>query len=320
MRAVRFSEFGDPSVLRVDQVPDARRPVADELLIRVAASSVNGTDLGLRRGDLKIATWGRMPFVPGFDVAGEVLQCGPAVTAFHPGDQVTALLSHAGGGQAEQVVLRQHRAALAPRTCSLTAAATLPLAGLTALQALYGHARLPARRMPARVLVIGAAGGIGSFTVQLAKLAGAHVTGVASGPKLGFVAGLGADEVVDYRSQDVAGSGERWDVIVDSPCKARYRKLRDVLTEDGVLVSTRPLSPDAFRAVLRGRNSGGGRRFAAVRTQARSQDLARLARLVDSGRLRAAPDRVYSVERVVEAHMHAEHAVTGKVVLELLAP
>lgn len=317
MRAVRFSEFGDPSVLRVDSVPDARPPVADQLLIQVAASSINGTDLGLRRGDLKIAAWGRMPLVPGFDVAGEVLSCGPAVTAFRPGDQVTALLSHAGGGQAERVVVRQHRAALAPRTCSLTDAATLPLAGLTALQALYGHAGLPARRPPARVLVIGASGGIGSFAVQLAKLAGARVTGVARGAKLPYVAELGADALVDYQREDVTALGERWDVVVDTPGGARFRELQHLLTPDGVLVSTRPISPDALRTLVPRRAVGP--RFAAVRTQARSQDLAHLTRLVDSGQLRATPDRVFPMAEAAEAHRHAEQAATGKVILDIAA-
>lgn len=323
MRAVRFAHFGDPSVLQVDQVPEARSPVADELLVRVAASSVNGTDLGLRRGDLKIATWGRMPFVPGFDLAGEVVRCGPAVTAFRPGDQVTALLSHGGGGQAEEVLVRQFRAALAPRTCSLTEAAGLPLAGLTALQALYGHAGLPARSTPARVLVIGASGGIGSFAVQLAKLAGASVTGVASRAKLDFVAELGADELVDYRSQEVTTLGETWDVIVDTPGKARYSEVHDVLAPNGVLVSTRPISPDALRALTRGRLAGrhrqDGRRFAAVRTQARSQDLAHLTRLVDGGHLRVPLDRSYPMAEAAEAHRYAEGPARGKVVLTVAA-
>ena len=112
MRAVRFARHGDPSVLRVDEVPEPREPTGDELLVRVDASSINGTDLGLRRGDAKLATWWRLPYVPGFDVAGEVLRCGPAVTAFSPGDRVMALLGHGGGGQAERVLLRQGRGRL----------------------------------------------------------------------------------------------------------------------------------------------------------------------------------------------------------------
>ncbi len=314
MRAACFATFGDPSVLHVRDVPPPRAPVGDEVLVRVAASSVNGTDLGLRRGDVKIAALGRMPFVPGFDLAGEVVGCGPAVTAFAPGDRVMALLGHRGGGQAEQVVLRQGRAAAMPRTVSMAQAAALPLAGLTALQALHGKAGLHLRKAP-RVLVNGASGGIGSYGVQLAKLAGAHVTAVASAGKADYVAGLGADVVLDYREHDVTALGERWDVVLDAPGLLEFPALRPVLTGDGVLVSARPMGRNAVRALVAPLRRGP--RFAVVMTRARSQDLAHLAALVDSGGLRPTLDREFPLADVADAHRHAEGPVRGKVVLTL---
>ena len=316
MLAVRFAELGDPSVLHVDEVPDPGPPTGDQLLVQVAGSSVNGTDVGLRRGEAKFATWGRLPLTPGFDVGGTVLACGPQVTAFAPGDQVMALLGHRGGGQAERVLLRQGRAASVPRSCSLVEAAALPLAGLTALQALYRHAELGTRPRGARVLVVGAAGGIGSFAVQLAKLAGAHVTGVASGAKLAFVAGLGADDLFDYRSQDLAGLDGRWDVVLDSPGRYGFRRLAHLLTPGGVLVSTRPAPADAVRTLTPPRLQQAGRRSAAVFTRARSQDLARLAALVDAGQLRPNVHRSYPMTEAAAAHRHAETTATGKIVLE----
>lgn len=316
MRAVRFHSYGDPSVLRVDEVPEPRNPVGDELLVRVDASSVNGTDLGLRRGDLKVATWGRLPFVPGFDLCGEVVRCGPAVTAFAAGDRVIALLGHGGGGQADLVLVRQGRAALAPVSCRAETAAALPLAGLTALQALHGKAALHARPSGCRVLVVGAAGGIGSYAVQLATLAGAHVTGAASGAKLAFVTDLGADEVVDRTTHDLAGLDQRFDVILDAPGRLGFRRMRPTLADSGVLVSTRPIGPDALRALATAsRTRRHDPRFAAVMTRARSQDLAHLAGLVDAGRLRPVVDRVYPVAQASAAHRHAEDSVRGKVVL-----
>lgn len=128
-----------------------------------------------------------------------------------------ALLGHGGGGQAERVVLGQTRAALAPAGCSLTQAAALPLAALTALQALRGRAHLPVRSPGSRVLVVGACDGIGSYAVQLRKLAGAHVTAVASGPKLPYAVELVADERIDRGEQDTLRLGGHWDVIVDTP-------------------------------------------------------------------------------------------------------
>lgn len=317
MRAVRFHRHGSPDVLSLDHVSEPRPPSGDELLVRVVASSVNGTDLGLRRGDLKVATWGRLPFTLGFDVAGVVLACGPQVTAFAPGDRVMALLGHGGGGQADQVLIRQSRAALAPRTVSLVQAAALPLAGLTALQALQGKAMLRSRPAPAQVLVIGASGGIGSYAVQLAKRAGAHVTGTASTAKLAFVAGLGADEVIDHSSTPLADLAGRWDVVLDSPGLHRMSQLGRLLTHTGVLVSTRPLSLDAVVSLAPERLRRSGPSFAGVMTKARSQDLAHLAALVDGGLLTSPVSTVLSLDDAAAAHRAAEGGAPGKVVLTL---
>lgn len=320
MLAVQITRWGDPSVLEVGEVAEPASPSRDEVLVRVDASSVNGTDLGLRRGDARLLMWGRLPLVPGFDVAGTVLACGPRVTAFVPGDRVMALLGHGGGGQAERVLLRQGRVALAPRSATPVEAAALPLAGLTALQALYGRAGLAARPA-ARVLVIGASGGIGSFGVQLAKLAGAHVTGVASGPKLAFVAGLGADDLLDRGTQDLTALDQRFDVVLDSPGRYGFTRLRHLLAAGGTFVSTRPVAVDALRgavtaAVVPQRLRRDSRRSAAVMTSARSQDLAHLAGLVDSGDLRPNVHRSYPMAEAAAAHRHAEGSATGKVVLE----
>jgi NADPH:quinone reductase-like Zn-dependent oxidoreductase len=235
MRAVRLSGTGDPSVLRIDDVAAPRPPTGDRILVRVAASSINGTDLGLRRGVPGAAVFGRLVGL-GFDIAGEVVAVGPAVTAFAPGDRVAALLPHNGGGQAEEVVLRQGRVALVPGGVDIVEAAGLPLAGLTALQALFGRAGL-GTRPSARVLVYGAAGGIGSFAVQLAALAGAHVTGTASAAKRDYVRGLGADDVVDH--EGALDGRERWDVVLDTPGLLDPVQVRPALAPDGVLVTTR---------------------------------------------------------------------------------
>ena len=318
MLAVRMHSFGAPSVLRAEEVPEPRRPDRDEILVHVRASSINGTDLGLRRGDLKIATLGRIPFTLGFDLAGTVLQCGPSVTAFSPGDPVMALLSHGGGAQAERVVLRQGRAARAPATCSLTDAAAIPLAGLTALQALHGKAHLLTRPQASRVLVIGASGGIGSYGVQIAKIAGAHVTALASGPKLHYAADLGADELIDRRLHDPTRLGEQWDVILDAPGALSLAGARAALRPGGVLVSTLPLSRDALLTLLPRQFRRSGARFVAVRTQARSQDLAHLAAMVDAGRLRPTIQRLFPATEAAAAHTYAEGPSTGKVVLSLV--
>jgi NADPH:quinone reductase-like Zn-dependent oxidoreductase len=301
--------------VRVDEVPDPRPPTGSELLVRVAASSVNGTDLGLARGGVPLGVLSRAPLVLGFDIAGVVEACGPAVTGFVPGDPVIALLGHGGGGQAERVLLPQSRAALAPSSLGPVPAAALPLAGLTALQALRGRAGLHAREHP-RVLVVGAAGGIGSFAVQLAKVFGARVTAVGSSDRAGFLRDLGADEVLDRHEPGLYAGDRRWDVVLDAPSVLTAAQARRTVVGDGVVVSTQPLAPGVLRGLAARPLRRGGPRLTAVATRARGHDLALLARLVDDGRLRVPVDRVLDLDDVVEAHRHvAGGAVRGKVVL-----
>lgn len=313
MRAVRLVRAGASVVPRVVEVPAPPPPAGSQALVRVAASSVNGTDLGLLRGGrlFRALSGGRV--APGFDLAGEVLACGPAVTGFSVGDRVMALIGHAGGGMAELVLLPQHRLARAPRTIDLEPAAGIPLAGLTALQALYGRAALQARTDP-RVLVVGAAGGIGTFAVQLARLAGAHVTAVADPARADLVRELGAHVVLDRRRDDVLAGGGRWDVVLDAPGVLRFSAVRPSLTGDGVLVSTRPLSPDTVRGLRPGR----GPRATAVATRRSPVDLAHLAHLVDTARVRVPLDRVVALEDVASGLRHAGSGrLRGKVVVSV---
>lgn len=315
MRAVRVHQVGEPSVARVEQVSTPGQPTGTQLLVRVTASSINGSDLLLRRGAMAVTRLRPTPFGLGFDLAGEVVRCGPAVTAFEPGEPVMALLGHRGGALAEYVLVPQSRAARAPASVSLTHAAAVPLAGLTALQALRRCAGLHARASR-RVLVIGAAGGIGSYAVQLAALLGAQVTAVASSERAGYLRDLGAQEVVDRHQCDVLASGQRWDVVLDAPGVTPFARVREVLAPDGVMVSTRPVSADSLRTLAATPLRRRGPRFVAVMTSGSSQDLALLARLVDGGRLRVPLARSYPLEQVGAAHAYAQGGgVPGKVVV-----
>jgi len=148
MRAVRLVRAGGSLAPQVVEVPAPAPPAGSQVLVRVAASSVNGTDLGLLHGGRPFRALGGSRVAPGFDLAGQVVACGPAVTGFTVGDRVMALIGHTGGAVAELVLLPQHRIARAPRTLDLERAAAIPLAGLTALQALHGRAALHARTAP----------------------------------------------------------------------------------------------------------------------------------------------------------------------------
>ena len=316
MRAVRLVRAGGSVAAQVVEVPAPAPPTGDRLLVRVAGSSVNGSDLGLVSGGLPFRVLGGSRVAPGFDLAGEVVACGPAVTGFEVGDRVMALIGHTGGAMAELVVVRQRHVARAPRTLDLVHSAGIPLAGLTALQALHGRAGLHARPEP-RVLVVGAAGGIGAYAVQLARLAGAHVTAVVDAPRADAVRDLGAHEVLDRHGDDVFAAGRQWDVVLDTPGALRLARVRASLTDDGVLVSTRPLSPDTLRRL----RPGGGPRATAVATRRSPVDLAHLAHLVDTARLRVPIDRAVAMADVAGALEHAGSGrLLGKVVVSVPGP
>ncbi len=338
MRAVRAHGSGSAASLRVDDVPEPRDPRGEEILVAVAASSVNGTDVGVSRGELPLSVLRRGPRSLGFDLAGEVVAVGESVTAFEVGDAVVALLGHGGGAQAELALVDSASAALAPDTTAWSTAAGLPLAGLTALQALHGRAALGSRQ-GAEVLVVGAAGGVGSFGVQLAALAGAHVTAVADAARSDHVRGLGAHEVVD-RSQRIGSLGARFDVVLDAPGALTAEVVRSLLRPGGTAVTTRPqpatllssVGAGLMKDVMGGLGALGAPvaapqeagsaadrpSHASVMVKARTRDLDRLVRLVDDGRLRVPVDDVLPLEEVAAAHARLTSGdVRGKVVLTL---
>ena len=160
-----------------------------------------------------------------------------------------------------------------------------------------------------------AAGGIGSFAVLLASLYGATTTALASGDRQDYLMGLGADEVVTGHAQDLLGSGERWDVLLDCPAALSFDEARPLLADDGVMVSTQAISTDVVRGALRAGLHVDGPAFTSVRTRV-GNDLAHLVRLLDEGRLRVPLDRTFRLEEVHAAHAYARSSeVTGKVVL-----
>lgn len=313
MRAMRLHRFGGPDVLQLDQLAPPQ-PKGDELSVRVHATSLNHIDVGMRRGDLRAVTFWRLPLVLGFDLAGEVVACGPKVTAFRPGDRVYGAIGHQGGANAEYALIKQTRVALVPPALSLTEMATVPVAGLTALQALKTHAKLQPGQ---RVLINGASGGVGAFGVLLAKLFGAQVTGVCRDNKRTFVLGLGADETLDYRDKDFVQGQETWDVVFDAAGNRTFGDVQRVLTAQGLMVSTQ-LSPRLALTIVTAR-LGSGPRPSFVPAQERSVDLAFLARLVETGELRVPVEQTFSLETLPEAHRYLEAGeARGKVAVRLV--
>ncbi len=309
MRAIEYDHYGEASVLHVADHPVPRR-LPGQLLIEVAASSVNPIDYRFRRGDLKgIIPFG-FPRVPGYDVAGIVVEtdsgCG-----FVEGDRVMAFLDRTrGGALADYAVCAVASAAKIPESMPMEEAAAIPLAGTTALQSLRNHGKLESGQS---VLINGASGGVGMFAVQLAKAYGCHVDAIASAHNREFCMSLGADHFYDYEEDDFTKSTERWDIIFDVAGKAHYLNARAVLKDGGHFVSTEPNIEGMLVTILTWPLSKSGQVMLAVPS---GDDLRELIRLYGLGKLQVTIDSQFPFEQAVDAHRRVESGVDhGKVVL-----
>lgn len=252
MKAVRFHEYGDPDVLRYEDM-EPPTPGAGEVRIRVAATSFNSVDGNIRAGFMQGPIPVVLPHIPGLDVAGTVDALGDGVIGIAVGDDVVGFLPMAAdGASAEYVLAPAAILAAAPLSIPLADAAALPLVGLTAWQALFDHAQLVAGQ---RVLINGAGGAVGGYAVQLAKAAGAHVIATASPQTIERVTSAGADEIIDYTNTTVLEAvTEQVDVVLNlAPIDpAQFASLLALVRSGGVVVSTTvwmPAPSDEARGV-----------------------------------------------------------------------
>src|SRR6267143_1507370 len=235
IKAYFYHEFGSPDVLRIEEV-DKPVPNDNQLLIKVRAVSVNALDWHFMEGTPYIGRPLAFGFLKpdvqrlGVDYAGTVEAVGKNITEFKPGD---AVYGNKFGAFAEYVVATDKGLALKPASLTFEQAASLPVAALTALQALRDHGKIQAGQ---KVLINGASGGVGTFAVQIAKSFGAEVTGVCSGRNAEMVRSLGADHVIDYTKQDFTQGGERYDLIVDNVGNQPLSRFRRVLSPKGKYV------------------------------------------------------------------------------------
>src|SRR3954466_13861845 len=279
MKAVRFQEFGAPDVLRYEEV-EQPVPGAGEVRLRVAATSFNPVDAGIRGGYLQGPFPVTLPHTPGIDVAGTLDALGDGVQGVAVGDAVVAFLSMtADGAAAEYVITPADVLAPAPTGIPLADTAAFPMVGLTAWQALFDDAELEAGQ---RVLINGAGGAVGGYAVQLAKRAGAHVIATASPRSSEQVRTAGADEVIDHTSTDVAAAvSQPVDVLLNlAPITAEELvALVALVRSGGVVVNTVPTIPTPT-------DDERGVRAIGVFVRSDADQLSRLARMVDDGKVR----------------------------------
>jgi NADPH:quinone reductase-like Zn-dependent oxidoreductase len=317
MKAIVYERYGPPEVLEQREVPT---PVPGErdVLIRVEAVSVNRSDWeGLVGKPLYARMNGlfrpRRPIL-GSDVAGRVEAVGPAVESFRAGDEVFGdVLYHGASAFAEYVCVPETAPIVhKPPGLSFEEASTLPQAAVIALQATAGRIG-PGGRM----LVNGAGGGAGAFAVQMAKAAGAEVTGVDHGSKADFVRALGADEVIDYTGEDFTATGRRYDLVLDLVCHRSIVAMRRPLYPGGRYLVVGGSVWALVQAGVLGRlAAAGGRKIGLLAVKPNKQDLLRVADMVTTGAMRAPIDRTFPLEQVPDALRRlGEGRALGKLVI-----
>lgn len=329
MKAITYSKYGSPDVLQFEDVEEST-PGDDEVLIKVRAASVNPYDWHLLRGKpypLRIAAGLRKPKNKrlGVDVAGEVEAVGRNVTRFKPGDDVFGV---SRGAFAEYACASESKLAAKPGNVTFEQAASAPIAGLTALQGLRRGGLSDKEEIPPgkKVLINAAAGGVGTFAIQIAKALGAEVTGVCGTRNLDMVRSIGADHVIDYTREDFTKGGRRYDLILDCVANHSLSAFRQVLSPKG-------------NYIMVGAADGGGRwmislltrllkvmvlswfasqKLVMVGAKLSQEDLTLLHDFMKSGKLTPVIDRRYSLREVPAAigYLEEGHA-RGKIVITL---
>lgn len=332
MKAFILDRYGRDVALRAGEV--AEPEVGEEdVLVEIHAAAVNQLDSKLRRGEFKQILPYRVPFVLGHDVAGVVVRVGAGVKHFKPGDEVFSRpADHRIGAFAERIAIREKDVALKPKTLTMEEAASIPLVGLTAWQALVEKAQM---KRGQKVFVQAGSGGVGTLAIQLARHLGATVATTTSASNIDLVRSLGADIVVDYKKDDFETLLHDYDVVLHSQDAKTLEKSLRVLRAGGRLVSISGPPDEDFareigapwfvKLVVRLLSAGTrrkatrlGTRYSFLFMRADGDQLRRLAALVDAGDIRPVVDKVFPFESTNEAMSYVETGrARGKVVIKV---
>jgi NADPH:quinone reductase-like Zn-dependent oxidoreductase len=308
MKAIRIHSYGRPEVL---QYEDAPRPKLEEgeVLIRVHAAGVNPLDWKVCSGSLNGFIQHKLPLIPGWDVSGVVEQVGPSVSQFKKGDEVFAMADPSrDGAYADYVAVRGTALAIKPKSLHHVRAAATPLSALAAWRSLFDLGHLQSEQ---RILIHGGSGGVGHFAVQLAKWKGAHVIAIASTKNQELLRKLGADETIDYTTQEFEKLPEKVDLVLDTIGGETQQRSWRVLKKGGALISL--LQPPSVEKSRR-----FGVRGMMCSVQPDGAQLGEIAKLIDSAKLKPVIDRILPLREARRAHELSQSGhVRGKIVLRV---
>src|SRR5580704_2240050 len=331
MRAYVLGHYGGPEGARLMDVPaPTTRP--RDILVVVRAAGLNPVDFKFRQGKLRAILWPKLPFVLGNELAGEVIAVGSDVKRFRTGDRVFARVAKdRAGAFAEQACVDEDHAGHMPRDVDFMTAAAVPLAGLTALQALRDELGVKPGQ---KVFISGGAGGVGTFAIQIAKWLGAHVTTTASKRGEALVRSLGCDEVIDYTVQDISSQQGRFDAGLDLIGGKTLEQMFEIMKPGARIVSVAALPEPqiAFKDLgdrralaaifwlisysIRSRARRAGVSYRYLFMHPSGSDLALLAELIEQGKLKAIVDRTYPLAKIADALDYVESGrAKGKVVV-----
>lgn len=323
MKAFILTNYGPPEALQLQEVPKPV-PADEQVLVKIHAAALNKADALLMRGKPFLM---RMVFggiakpkikVLGADIAGRIVAAGPGASRFQPGDAVFGDISNSGwGGFAEYAAVDESTLVKKPADMPFGEAAAVPLASVTALQAMRDAGKLQPGQ---KVLINGASGGVGTFAVQIAKALGAEVTAVCSTSKAAQAKALGADHVVNYTLADVTRQTERFDLILDIAAFRPPGDYKRILSPGGAYIFIGGSMGSAMKLILFGGviSRFAGRKYASMMARPNSRDLEFIRELMDAGKVRPVIDRKYSFEELPAAIRYLEEGhARGKIVISI---
>ena len=308
MKAVVLHHYGGPEALQYENAP-VPQPKANQLLVRVIAAGVNPVDAQICSGKFAQFFKSKLPLIPGYDIAGEVAKVGSNNSRFKPGDAVYAYIPiPEGGGYAQYALATASQAAPKPQTISFAQAAAVPVAALTAWQALVDTAHLEKGQT---VLIHGGSGGVGTFAVQIAKVRGARVIATASAANQAFLKELGADVTVDYRMQKFEDFAKNVDLVLDTIGGDTLARSYAVVKKGGMIVSL-VARPDPDRLAEQGIYGS------ALSVDPNSAELTEIGKLIDERKIKVFITQTFPLSEAAKAHEQVATGHTrGKIVLQV---
>ncbi|KAG4137833.1 hypothetical protein ERO13_D07G096500v2 [Gossypium hirsutum] len=323
MHALQYNSYGGGAAgLKHVEVP-IPTPNKGEILLKLEATSLNPVDWKIQKGMLRPFLPRKFPYIPATDVAGEVVKVGPGVTNYKAGDKVVSMLHHfTGGGLAEYAVAKENLTVARPLEVSAAEGAGLPVAGLTAHQALTQSAgvKLDGSGQQVNLLITAASGGVGQYAVQLAKLGNTHVTATCGARNLDFVKSLGADEVLDYRTPDGAAlkspSGRKYDAVIHCAMGIPWSTFEPNLSSNGKVIDITP-GPSALLTFAMKKLTFSKKNLVPLLLSPKKENLEYLVNLVKDKKLKTVIDSKHPLSKAEEAWAKSiDGHATGKIIVE----